>query len=223
MKFLRALPLKWRAKVTTIEEVKDLATLSLDELIGNLNVYEMVLENDGVVSNTIKEKVMLIALKAKVTRGQTSRNRICQDESKEDDDEDEEINLMANNFRKLFRNGNRIGRQDRLDSRDDKIGKGFKKHDKFDICNYKNKIKGGEVSRHERGSYNCSNKNHFIGDCPKPKKRRSLKEHGAILKTVINQRKTHHVLWKSTLKRYVMSMISGRIIRLWMANTPESR
>nr|GEX74343.1 UBN2 domain-containing protein [Tanacetum cinerariifolium] len=35
-KSLRALPLKWKAKVTVIEEVKDLATLPLDELIGNL-------------------------------------------------------------------------------------------------------------------------------------------------------------------------------------------
>ncbi|GKA90998.1 zf-CCHC domain-containing protein [Tanacetum coccineum] len=46
-KFLRALPLKYRAKVTAIEEAKDLATLPLDELIGNLKVYEMVLDNDG--------------------------------------------------------------------------------------------------------------------------------------------------------------------------------
>ncbi|GJT27152.1 hypothetical protein Tco_0907427 [Tanacetum coccineum] len=37
-KFLRALPLKWRKKVTTIEEAKDLTTLPLDELIGNLEV-----------------------------------------------------------------------------------------------------------------------------------------------------------------------------------------
>ncbi|GJZ60369.1 retrovirus-related pol polyprotein from transposon TNT 1-94 [Tanacetum coccineum] len=35
-KFLRALRHKWRAKVTAIEESKDLASLSLDELIGNL-------------------------------------------------------------------------------------------------------------------------------------------------------------------------------------------
>ncbi|GJT81559.1 retrovirus-related pol polyprotein from transposon TNT 1-94 [Tanacetum coccineum] len=35
-KFLRALHPKWRAKVTTIEELKDLTSLSLDELIGNL-------------------------------------------------------------------------------------------------------------------------------------------------------------------------------------------
>ncbi|GKD24420.1 hypothetical protein Tco_1230634 [Tanacetum coccineum] len=35
-KILRALHLKWRAKVTTIEESKDLTSLSLDELIENL-------------------------------------------------------------------------------------------------------------------------------------------------------------------------------------------
>nr|GEX04016.1 UDP-glycosyltransferase 89B1-like [Tanacetum cinerariifolium] len=35
-KFLRALHPKWRAKVTTIEESKDLTSLSLDELIRNL-------------------------------------------------------------------------------------------------------------------------------------------------------------------------------------------
>ncbi|GKC23470.1 hypothetical protein Tco_1025620 [Tanacetum coccineum] len=51
-KFLRALPLKWRAKVTAIEEAKDLATLPLDELIRNLKVYEMVLDNDGVASDS---------------------------------------------------------------------------------------------------------------------------------------------------------------------------
>ncbi|GJX54365.1 hypothetical protein Tco_0282734 [Tanacetum coccineum] len=55
-KFLRALPLKWRAKVTAIEEAKDLATLHLVELIRNLKVYEMLLDNDGVGSKTTKEK-----------------------------------------------------------------------------------------------------------------------------------------------------------------------
>ncbi|GJU34462.1 DUF4219 domain-containing protein [Tanacetum coccineum] len=68
-KFLRDLPLKWRAKVTAIEEAKDLATLPLDKLIGNFKVYEMVLDNDGVGSKTTKEKVKSLALKAKVTMG----------------------------------------------------------------------------------------------------------------------------------------------------------
>nr|GEW87048.1 ribonuclease H-like domain-containing protein [Tanacetum cinerariifolium] len=64
-----------KAKVTVIEEAKDLATLPLDELVENLKVYEMILENDSVVSKTTtKVKVKYLALKAKVTREQTSDN-----------------------------------------------------------------------------------------------------------------------------------------------------
>ncbi|GKB71500.1 hypothetical protein Tco_0932912 [Tanacetum coccineum] len=43
-KFLRALHPKWRAKVTAVKESKDLSSLALDELIGNLKVYEVVME-----------------------------------------------------------------------------------------------------------------------------------------------------------------------------------
>ncbi|GKD45929.1 hypothetical protein Tco_1270574 [Tanacetum coccineum] len=57
--FLHALPLKWRAKVMAIKEAKDLATLPLDGIIGNLKVYEMILENDGVVSKTTTKKSSL--------------------------------------------------------------------------------------------------------------------------------------------------------------------
>nr|GEU62691.1 putative reverse transcriptase domain-containing protein [Tanacetum cinerariifolium] len=75
--FLHVLPLKWRAKVMTIKEAKDLATLPLDEIDNNLKVDEMILENDGIVSKTTtKEKVKSLALKAKVTREQTSDNRV---------------------------------------------------------------------------------------------------------------------------------------------------
>ncbi|GJW36100.1 retrovirus-related pol polyprotein from transposon TNT 1-94 [Tanacetum coccineum] len=41
-KFLRVLHPKWRAKVTAIEESKDLTSLSLDELIGNLKAMKSV-------------------------------------------------------------------------------------------------------------------------------------------------------------------------------------
>nr|GEV51176.1 hypothetical protein [Tanacetum cinerariifolium] len=53
-KFLRALHPKWRAKVTSIEESKDLTSLSLDELIENLKVYEMIIKK---VSEIVKAKV----------------------------------------------------------------------------------------------------------------------------------------------------------------------
>ncbi|GJS89923.1 hypothetical protein Tco_0772559 [Tanacetum coccineum] len=111
-KFLRDLSLKWRAKVTAIEEAKYLTTLPLDKLVENLKVYEMILENNGVVSKTTtKEKVKSLALKAKVTREQTSDDSDSQDGSDEDVDEEEEVeafNLMARNFRKFFHKGNRL-------------------------------------------------------------------------------------------------------------------
>nr|GEY42988.1 UBN2 domain-containing protein [Tanacetum cinerariifolium] len=84
-KYLCDLPLKWRANVMAIEEAKDLDTLPLDELVGNLKVYEMILENDGVVfKTTTKEKFKSLALKAKVTREQTSDNSDSQGGSDED-------------------------------------------------------------------------------------------------------------------------------------------
>ncbi|GKF39049.1 hypothetical protein Tco_0119110 [Tanacetum coccineum] len=48
-KFLRALHLKSRAKVTAIEESKDLSSLALDELIVNLKVHEVVMEKDSKI------------------------------------------------------------------------------------------------------------------------------------------------------------------------------
>ncbi|GJS77950.1 hypothetical protein Tco_0727831 [Tanacetum coccineum] len=64
-KFLRALPSKWRPKVTAIEESKDLSKLSLDELVGNLKVYEVILEKDLEIAKNKKEKYKSLALKAK--------------------------------------------------------------------------------------------------------------------------------------------------------------
>ncbi|GJR40392.1 zf-CCHC domain-containing protein [Tanacetum coccineum] len=47
--FLRALHPKWRAKVTLIKESKDLTSLSLDELIRNLKVHEMIIKKDSEI------------------------------------------------------------------------------------------------------------------------------------------------------------------------------
>ncbi|GJZ41681.1 DUF4219 domain-containing protein [Tanacetum coccineum] len=63
-------------------------------------------------------------------------------------DKDEEINLVAKNFRKLSR-------------------KGVTVHDKFDICQVK--AKGGESSRCERECYNCGSKNHLSEDDNEPR------------------------------------------------------
>nr|GEV49482.1 zinc finger, CCHC-type [Tanacetum cinerariifolium] len=63
-KFLRALHPKWRVKFMVIEESKDLTSLSLDELIGNLKVHEMIIKKDSEIVKAKGERKSL-ALKAK--------------------------------------------------------------------------------------------------------------------------------------------------------------
>ncbi|GKC09570.1 hypothetical protein Tco_1001180 [Tanacetum coccineum] len=55
-KFLRALHPKWRAKVTDIEESKDLTSLSLDELIGNLKAKKESSDEDSSTSDSEDEE-----------------------------------------------------------------------------------------------------------------------------------------------------------------------
>ncbi|GJX38290.1 hypothetical protein Tco_0251593 [Tanacetum coccineum] len=80
-KFLRALHPKWRAKVTTIEESKVLTSLSLDELIGNLKVYEMIIKKD---SEIVKEKVERKSLDLKAKK--ESSNEECSTFESEDEE-----------------------------------------------------------------------------------------------------------------------------------------
>ncbi|GKA11561.1 zf-CCHC domain-containing protein, partial [Tanacetum coccineum] len=55
-KFLRALHPKWRAKVTAIEELKDLTSLSLDELIGNLKAKKESSDEECLTSRSEDEE-----------------------------------------------------------------------------------------------------------------------------------------------------------------------
>nr|GEZ08452.1 UBN2 domain-containing protein [Tanacetum cinerariifolium] len=63
-KFLRALHSKWKAKVTTIKESKDLTSSSLDELIRNLKVQEMIIKKYSKIVKAKGERKSL-TLKAK--------------------------------------------------------------------------------------------------------------------------------------------------------------
>nr|GEX13562.1 zf-CCHC domain-containing protein/UBN2 domain-containing protein [Tanacetum cinerariifolium] len=63
-KFLRALHSKSRAKVTAIEESKDLTSLSLDEIIGNLKVHEILIKKDFEIVKA-KGETRYFALQAK--------------------------------------------------------------------------------------------------------------------------------------------------------------
>ncbi|GJW27635.1 hypothetical protein Tco_0044510 [Tanacetum coccineum] len=55
-KFLRALHPKWRAKVTAIEESKDLTSLSLDEFMGNLKAKKESSDEESSTSDSEAEE-----------------------------------------------------------------------------------------------------------------------------------------------------------------------
>jgi hypothetical protein len=80
-KILRSLPERFRIKVTTIEESKDLEEMKIEELVGYLQTYELSLPP--------VKKLKTIALKA----------------SSEDDSEDEDkaVAMLAKNFRRLMK------------------------------------------------------------------------------------------------------------------------
>ncbi|GJV69233.1 retrovirus-related pol polyprotein from transposon TNT 1-94 [Tanacetum coccineum] len=119
-KFLKALHPKWKAKVTAIEESKDLTSLSLDELIGNLKVHEMIIKKDSKIVKAKVERKSL-ALKAKK---ESSDEECLTSES-----EDEEYVMAVRDFKKFFKRKGRFVRQPRNDkktfqrSRDDKNDK----------------------------------------------------------------------------------------------------
>ncbi|GJY18228.1 hypothetical protein Tco_0389719 [Tanacetum coccineum] len=99
-KFLRELHPKWRAKVTAIEESKNLTTLSLDELIGNLKVYEEVIKKDSETVKSKREQSRSIALKA--------RKESSDDDSSTSDSEDEEYAMAVRDFKKFFKRRGRF-------------------------------------------------------------------------------------------------------------------
>nr|GEV47849.1 copia protein [Tanacetum cinerariifolium] len=101
-KFLRALHPKWRAKVTAIEESKDLTSLSLDELIGNLKVHKMIIMKD---SEIVKEKAERQSLALK------SDKKSSDEECLTSGSEDEEYAMSVRDFKKFFKRRGRFVRQ----------------------------------------------------------------------------------------------------------------
>nr|GEV99423.1 zf-CCHC domain-containing protein/UBN2 domain-containing protein [Tanacetum cinerariifolium] len=93
-KFLRALHPKWRAKVTTIKESKDLTSLSLDELIGNLKVHKIIIKKYSEIVKAKGERKSL-ALKAK--------NESSDEECLTFRNEDEEYAMAVRDFKKFFK------------------------------------------------------------------------------------------------------------------------
>ncbi|GJY64552.1 zf-CCHC domain-containing protein [Tanacetum coccineum] len=140
-KFLRALHPKWRAKVTAIEESKDLTSLSLDELIGNLKVYEVIIKNDSEMVKGKREQNRSLALKAK--------KESSDEDSSTSDSEDEEYAMAVRDFKKFFKRRERFVRQP---------------HDERKVSQ---RNKDDKNDKGERKCFKCGDSNHLIGECPK--------------------------------------------------------
>nr|GEU77777.1 zf-CCHC domain-containing protein/DUF4219 domain-containing protein/UBN2 domain-containing protein [Tanacetum cinerariifolium] len=153
-KFLRTLHPKWHAKVTTIEESKNLTTLSLDELIKNLKVYEEVIKKDSKTVKSKREQSRSIALKA--------RKESSDDDSSASDSEDEEYAMAVRDFNKFFKRRGRFVRQPH------KERKSFQRN------------KDDKNRKGERKCFKCGDPNHLIEECPKlsryPNQRRLLED-----------------------------------------------
>ncbi|GJU30100.1 zf-CCHC domain-containing protein [Tanacetum coccineum] len=143
MKILRVLHPKWRAKVTAIEESKDLTSLSLDELIGNHKVHEMIIKKDSEVVKAKGERKSL-ALKAK----KESSDEECSTSKSED----EEYAMEVRDFKTFFKRRGRFVSQPGNDK------KTFQR------------IRDEKNGKSNRKCFRCGNPNHLIGECPKPPK-----------------------------------------------------
>ncbi|GJT61467.1 zf-CCHC domain-containing protein, partial [Tanacetum coccineum] len=130
-----------KAKMVIIKESKNLTTLSLDELIGNLKIYEEIIKKDSETVKSKREQSRYIALKA--------RKEYSDDDSSTSDSEDEEYAMAVRDFKKFFKRRGRFVRQPYEErksfqrNKDDKNGKG------------------------ERKCLKCGDPNHLVGECPK--------------------------------------------------------
>nr|GEU46105.1 UBN2 domain-containing protein [Tanacetum cinerariifolium] len=94
-KFLRALNPKWHTKVTAIEDSKDLTSLSLDELIGNLKFHEVIIKKYSKMVKGKREQSKSLALKAK--------KEFSDEDSSISEREDEEYTMAMREFKKFFK------------------------------------------------------------------------------------------------------------------------
>nr|GEU47091.1 putative reverse transcriptase domain-containing protein [Tanacetum cinerariifolium] len=105
----KALHSKWPAKVTTIKESKDLTSLSLDELIENLKVYEVIIKKESEMVKGKREQNRSLALKAK--------NESSDEDSLTSDSKDEKYAMAVRDFKKFFKSQGRFGANEELSDR----------------------------------------------------------------------------------------------------------
>nr|GEX14170.1 zf-CCHC domain-containing protein/UBN2 domain-containing protein [Tanacetum cinerariifolium] len=181
-KFLRALHPKWRAKVTAIGESNNLTTLSLDELIGNIKVYEEVIKKDFETVKSKREQSRSIALKA--------RKESSDDDSSTFDRKDEKYAMVVRDFKKFFKIRGRFVKQP---------------HEERKLFQRNNDDKNGKG---ERKCFKCEDPNHLNGYYQDIKiKRRFLEDLGVIATKMKRRRqRKKNVLWLKLPIRYFLKL-----------------
>ncbi|XP_038974886.1 uncharacterized protein LOC120106086 [Phoenix dactylifera] len=141
-KILRSLPRTWEAKVTAIQEAKDLSILPLEELLGSLMTHELTM-NQHLEDESQKRKG--IAFKA-------STQKECNESSDEGEDESEndDIALFAKKFSKFMR-------RRKMNFKRNPITRSEAEKDK-------------EKGKDSLVCYECKRPGHFRLDCPLLKK-----------------------------------------------------
>ena len=138
-KILRSLPESFRAKVTAIEESKDLDEIKIQELIGSLSTYEL-----GLPSHKTSKSLALKTITERM------------DDSSEEDGVEKDVAFLAKNFWKFLKmknSGKQFSRGKFSSSKGDK--KYFKKKD-------------GNDSQSPQGivCYECNGHGHLKKECP---------------------------------------------------------
>ncbi|GJX55343.1 retrovirus-related pol polyprotein from transposon TNT 1-94 [Tanacetum coccineum] len=184
-KFLRVLHQKWRAKVTKIEESKDLTSLSLDELTGSLKVHEMIIKKDSEIEGG-REKGSRKKRERREVReeGEEERNREKGSEGKKEGEgeerergggENEIFDLKAkkeSSDEECLTSGSE-DEEYAMTVRDFK--KFFKRRGRFvrQPRNDKNTFQRSRDDKNEKSDrkcFRCGDLNHLIRECPKPPK-----------------------------------------------------
>ncbi|GJT41055.1 zf-CCHC domain-containing protein [Tanacetum coccineum] len=183
-KFLRALHPKWRGvqRVTRLlKNQRILQSLSLDELIGNLKVYEVIIKNDSKMVKGKREQNRSLAMKAK--------KESSDEDSSTFNSEDEEYAMAVRDFKKFFKRRGRFVRQP---------------HDERKLSQRNKDDKNGKS---ERKCFKCGDPNHLIGKCPKLS--RNYNQRAFVggtwsdsTKMKKKRLKTKNVLWLKLLMRY---------------------
>uniref|UniRef100_A0A7N2R2N6 CCHC-type domain-containing protein n=1 Tax=Quercus lobata TaxID=97700 RepID=A0A7N2R2N6_QUELO len=155
-KVFRSLPKSFRAKVTTIEENKDLDDIKVQELIGSLQTYEL-----SLLSQRKSESLALKMI----------NERVEAHDSLDEDVVEKDVAYLVKNFRKFlkFKNNGKFAEKGKFPSFE-KEKKDFKRKD-------------GKESQSSQGitCFECNGHGHLKKECPN-----YLREKGKVYATTLS-------------------------------------